>query len=156
MARRKTQNLWCPHPLPDTAGASRRATCAQVGQRPVAHAISRRLVGGGPRFLGRHALARSLGAQQRAQVGRRPVAHEQVTASSWRGLVVVPGGAPMPPECFTACEARGRRTPSRRHDASRERPFKWTRWSEFTRGFWGGDKFFRLVPIADALIYSDN
>jgi hypothetical protein len=79
-----------------------------------------------------------------------------LTASSWRGLVVVPGGAPMPPECFTACEARGRRTPSRRHDASRERPFKWTRWSEFTRGFWGGDKSFRSVPIADALIYSDN
>ena len=46
----------------------------------------------------------------------------------------------MPPECFTACEARRRRTPSRRHNAWRERPFKWTRWRDNTAGFGGGDK----------------
>ncbi len=36
------------------------------------------------------------------------------SASSWQGLVVVPGGAPVPPECpCRVHEPAGRRTPSR-------------------------------------------
>src|SRR5665648_217432 len=66
----------------------------------------RRLIGGGPRFLGRHAWPEGRSAH-RAQVARSAVAHEQVTASSWRGLLMVPGGAPMPPECFTAMKPAG-------------------------------------------------
>src|SRR5680860_1635400 len=30
-----------------------------------------------------------------------------LTASSWRGLLVVPGGAPMPPECLVATRPAG-------------------------------------------------
>jgi hypothetical protein len=72
MARRKAQNLWCPHPLPDAAGASRRAS---GGSFPAS----------GPAFQLGH----------RAQVGRRPVAQKpKSSASSWQGLLVVPGGAP--------------------------------------------------------------
>jgi hypothetical protein len=41
------------------------------------------------------------------------------SASSWQGLVVVPGGAPCRPGAILAKIARGRRTPSRLTNASR-------------------------------------
>jgi len=40
----------------------------------------------------------------RAQGGRSPTAREHISASSWQGLLVVPGGAPLPPGCFGARE----------------------------------------------------
>ena len=43
-------------------------------------------------------------------------------ASSWRGLVVVPGGAPLPPECFVATRLAGAAPRPAHHDASRKRP----------------------------------
>ncbi len=45
------------------------------------------------------------------------------SASSWRGFIVTPGGAPAPPGCELAKPARRRRTSLRSNDASRERPF---------------------------------
>src|SRR5680860_1245294 len=81
----------------------------------------RRLIGGGPRFLGRHAWPEGRSAH-RAQVARGAVAHEQVTASSWRGLLMVPGGAPMPPECFSAMKPAGAASHPADTYASRKRP----------------------------------
>jgi hypothetical protein len=46
------------------------------------------------------------------------------SASSWQGLLVVPGGAPMPPECLVATRLAGAAPrPAYRH-ASRERPLE--------------------------------
>ena len=59
-----------PHPLPDAAGASRRASLG-VSSNGSAPGLAFRM----PGFPSR-------------------------SASSWQGLIVVPGGAPMPPECF--------------------------------------------------------
>ena len=42
-----------------------------------------------------------------AQVGQRPIAPVQMSASSWQGLLMVPGGAPMPPECLVATRPAG-------------------------------------------------
>src|SRR5688572_9859671 len=49
------------------------------------------------------------------------------SASSWQGLVLVPGGAPMPPECRIAIQPAGAapRPASRRLMSA---PFEWTRW----------------------------
>jgi hypothetical protein len=47
------------------------------------------------------------------------------SASSWRGVLLPPGGAPAPPEreaCVSLRFARGHRTLFRRRDASRRRP----------------------------------
>src|SRR5665648_305525 len=74
MARREAQSFWCPHPLPNAAGASRRA--------------NRGVSGVGPRF-------------------NPGLSVRDLTASSWRGLLVVPGGAPMPPECLVAKRPAG-------------------------------------------------
>ena len=43
----------------------------------------------------------------RAQGGQRPVAPIQMSASSWQRLVVVPGGAPLPPKCLVATRPAG-------------------------------------------------
>jgi hypothetical protein len=44
------------------------------------------------------------------------------SASSWQGLIVVPGGAPAPPECRNATPARRAPHPVPPHDASRLTP----------------------------------
>jgi hypothetical protein len=126
----RSANPMVPHPFPDAAGASRRATCAQgasprVGKRyrpkranaraKQPHAYLQRPYGSRPRF------------SQPVAPAQRAMAHEQVSASSWQDLIVGPGGAPLPPECFIANEARGRRAPSRSRNASRERPLIRTR-----------------------------
>ncbi len=80
--------------------------CAQIGQRPVAHAICGRLFGAGLALV-------------------RSVAHQSPTepsASSWQGLVVVPGGAPLPPECLVATRPAGAAPHPAIKDASRARP----------------------------------
>jgi hypothetical protein len=69
----------------------------------------------GPRFLSGRSRQSRGPERASAQGGRRPVAQTpKSSASSWRGLVVVPGGAPAPPEC-RLCVSRpaGRRTSSR-------------------------------------------
>ena len=68
MARRKAQTFGSALHCGNTAGASRRATCAQVGQRPIAHAICGRPVGTG-RFSLPHKASRSAGSQQDLVVG---------------------------------------------------------------------------------------
>jgi hypothetical protein len=68
-----------PYPLPDTAGASRRASGGGYGT--------------GPRF------------PVPAMAGR--------SASSWRGLLVVPGGSSDAARVPYCDKARGHRTPSR-------------------------------------------
>jgi hypothetical protein len=81
------------------AGASRRATCASPSERN-AHAICGDLTTPGRAF----AWDRSWSSHCRAQVGRRPVAQQtshQLAPS--RDSLVVPGGAPAPPEC-SICE----------------------------------------------------
>ena len=45
------------------------------------------------------------------------------SASSWQGLLVVPGGAPVPPEWLVSeTSPAGRRTPSRNHERLMMRP----------------------------------
>ena len=151
--------------LGDAAGASRRAStrsylstlprfalleriaqlgasnCAQGGQRPTARKNSACSFGGdlantGPRFrLGRPPLSQRP-ERYCAQVGQRPVAQtSKSSASSWQGLVVVPGGAPVPPEC-PACEPDPRgAAPRPTFKTPLERAPQRTRWAESNRGF---------------------
>jgi hypothetical protein len=49
-------------------------------------------------------------------------ARSTTSASSWQGLVLGPGGAPVPPGCSVANQTRGRRASSRFGNASRKRP----------------------------------
>jgi|SRR5665811_657074 len=56
----------------------------------------------GPAAVWTSANERVLGMRRAApcaQVARSAVAQQTSTASSWQGLLVVPGGAPPPPEC---------------------------------------------------------
>jgi hypothetical protein len=83
VARRKAQTYDVHVLRQDMAGASRRATCASSSA-----CYLRRLSDTGPRF------------PVPAMAGR--------SASSWQGLeIVVPGGAPMPPECLVASRPAG-------------------------------------------------
>ncbi len=52
----------------------------------------------------------------------------------------------MRPECLTANQARGRRTPSRRHERLAKRPFRRTMWADYTGVSNGGDKFRSFCP----------
>ena len=82
----KDANLSSVSVSEDRAGASRRA-------------IRGVLFGIGPRF---------------SPVRRASKAPTEPSASSWQGLLVVPGGAPMPPGRLTCvAKVRGRRTSSR-------------------------------------------
>ena len=79
-------------------------------------AASRRTIGSvfavtGPRFA--QDVCRGLGFSRARHIR---------SASSWRGSIVTPGGAPVPPECVAANHARRRCIPLRSDDASRERP----------------------------------
>jgi len=87
-------------------------------QRSGSACYLRRLIGIGARFLAAFALWPEGRCTTREKVREARVRKEHFSASSWRGLLVVLGGAPIPPECFTACEARRRRIPSRDQDAS--------------------------------------
>jgi hypothetical protein len=107
----KAQTCGVAVPCVDRAGASRRATCAQA-VKALAHAILRCLSGAGPCF---QVFDRRSSSEAVAQT-------KSLQASSWQGLLVVPEGAPTPPECMAASQTRGRRTSSRLHDASRQRP----------------------------------
>ena len=56
----------------------------------------------------------SFARRSRLREGGRPVAQKpKSSANSWRGLLVVPGGAPMPPECLVATRPAGHRPSSR-------------------------------------------
>ena len=96
------QSLECPRSFRIAASALRRATCALL----VRYRASRYLSALQRRATSRaHAyLRRSIGTGPRFNPGL-PV--RDLTASSWRGLLVVPGGAPAPPECFVATRSAG-------------------------------------------------
>ena len=102
------------------AGAVRRATCAQAGQRPIAHAHFAASIGSGPRF--------SPGLPVR-----------NLRASSWRGLVVAPGGAPPPPGCPIAIGPAGA-APRPAYATPRDGAPQWTRWVHHNGGSEGEDK----------------
>src|SRR5680860_1128958 len=76
------------------------ASVAGYGRRLAArHMRSNSPEGGSARYL-----QRPYGVGPRFNPGL-PV--RDLTASSWRGLLVVPGGAPMPPECLVATRPAG-------------------------------------------------
>jgi hypothetical protein len=56
------------------------------------------------------------------------------SASSWRGLLVVPGGAPMPPECSCCVHEPAGAAPRPASRTPRDAPFKWTRWVQHNWG----------------------
>jgi hypothetical protein len=134
----KSANLWCPQSLRIASGASRRATCAHFGGYRASRylsaysaALERMLFAASPRTV-RHRASLSVAGISLASScpTRRTTFRDDAagrSAGSQQGLVVVPGGAPVPPECLT-CVARpagaaprpASRTP---HDA----PFEWTR-----------------------------
>jgi hypothetical protein len=63
------------------------------------------------------------------------------SASSWQGLLVDPGGAPVAARVLVYVnEPAGAAPRPASHDASRRAPLKWTRWMQCNRGLWGGDK----------------
>ncbi len=116
MARRKAQTYGGPHLLlGDAAGAFRRATCALFGALPRFALLER--IAKCPRLVSACSFRGDLAnTGPRFRLGCRVLsATPRSSASSWQGLVVVPGGAPVPPECpCRVHELAGRRTPSRR------------------------------------------
>ena len=101
MARRKARSFYGDTSVSERAGTFRRA-------------VKRRLCDAGPRF--QVCVLRS----SRPKAGS---ANQKLSASSWQGLVLVPGGAPAPPECRTARSARGQPVQLRRN-ASRSDPWR--------------------------------
>jgi len=77
---------------------------------------------------------------KRAQGGRRPVAQRTSLSQLLAGTPSGPGGSSDAARVSCCDKTRERRTSSRRHNASRKRPLKRTRWEEFKTGFGGGDK----------------
>jgi hypothetical protein len=77
---------------------------------------------------------------QCAQVGQRPIAPVQMSASSWQGLLVVPGGAPASPECRIASSARRRRHLLQLLDAPREATLRGGGGKQHKGGSRTGDK----------------
>src|SRR4029078_4625168 len=88
MARRKAQN-----PYGSCLAACWRlpARHTRSSSEALAHALLRRFPATGP------ALVRSA----------RILASAEPSASSWQGLLVVPEGAPLPPECLVATRPAG-------------------------------------------------
>ena len=137
----------------EQAEAPRRSNCASHARgwraekrKPMARALrhagaSRRAMSGdcgtGPRFPVR---------ESRSSRPKAGSATPKSSASSWQGLLVVPGGAPMPPECRLCMSARGRRTSSRLTTPHENAP-KRTRWMQFNGGVGGGDK---IIPAPHA------
>src|SRR5665648_159403 len=109
----RRKSLWCPYPLPDTAGASRRANkrsrCEAVAHKRTRHACAKRM-----RFAASY--RRRTPLQSRTVC---PGSNCQLLAGTPNG----PGGSSDAARVLHCDEARRRRTPSRNHDASRERPF---------------------------------
>jgi len=58
------------------------------------------------------------------------------SASSWQGLIVVPGGAPAPPECLIANQTRERRASSRLTERLAKRPLSGRDGGSISE-FWG-------------------
>jgi hypothetical protein len=122
-------NLWRPYPR---AGYGGRLTARHIrfGAHPRYALLERKRAtrskrmficggyGGGPRF------SVFVGSRPHGPVERANTSQPAPLAGTRNG----PGGSPAAARVLV-CErqARGRRTPSRNHDASRERPFKWTR-----------------------------
>jgi hypothetical protein len=116
----KSANLWCPLFLSEKRRAPlgaphahllgalpRFALLERMAQLPRTRSAChlRRLLewfGTGPRFL------------HRVQIESGPAS----SAGSQQGLIVVPGGAPMPPECFVATKPAGAAPRPAGHDAS--------------------------------------
>ena len=101
----KSANLWLRARCRDTAGASRRANMRSSSASVSANKSTCGVSGIGPRFS--------------LRPDRLP---PQTSASSWQGLIVVPGGAPMPPECPLARRPAGAAPRPANAYASRKRP----------------------------------
>src|SRR3990170_4695912 len=101
--------------------------------------VSRSLRGPRGRLSARQ-LQRLFGTGPRFPLPTPPQMACRRSASSWRGLIVNPGGAPAPPECRLAKSTRGRRASSRL-TTPHERAPQWTRWMQdnrdLERGDWG-------------------
>jgi hypothetical protein len=99
-----------PHPLPDTAGASRRA-------------MSGDFIDAGPRCRPLPRWGSSLRdlADERGD-SQRLVWTLRSSASSWQGLIMDPGGAPAPPGCRLHVKPARRRRTSPRITTPREAP----------------------------------
>src|SRR3990170_4699116 len=101
--------------------------------------VSRSLRGPRGRLSARQ-LQRLFGTGPRFPLPAPPQMACRRSASSWRGLIVNPGGAPAPPECRLAKSTRGRRASSRL-TTPHERAPQWTRWMQdnrdLERGDWG-------------------
>jgi hypothetical protein len=135
MARRPAQSLQCPRSFGSRRApygaphalflvryrASRYLSALQRRATSRAHAYLRRSSGTGPRF--------SPGLPVR-----------NLRASSWRGLLVVPGGAPAPPECFVCVTKPAGAAPRPAYATPRDGAPQWTRWAQFNGGLKGEDK----------------
>ncbi len=122
MARREAQTYGV-RDLADRGGrlSARHMRIAAKRQRMVFAASIRQRA---PLFS---ALRRGFRKPRSRSAERGSATKSDLSASSWQDLLVGPEGAPVPPECFTAEEARGRRTPSRL-TTPRETPLQRTRW----------------------------
>ncbi len=122
----KRKTFWCPCPLPDTAGAFRRATCACAAATGACYFAAIFAHHAGPRFRRQCPASPTTDVSQSDVGGLRLDPQGSKTrrssASSWQGLVVGTGGAPAPPGCLDANQTRGRRTSSRLYARLAKRP----------------------------------
>jgi hypothetical protein len=70
------------------------------------------------------------------------------SASSWQGLLVVPGGVPMPPECSCCVHEPAGAAPRPASRTPRDAPFKWTRWVQHNWGWERGDNLLTMLTSA--------
>jgi hypothetical protein len=74
-----------------------------------------------------------------------------VSASSWRGLLVAPEGAPMPPECPCCVHEPAGAAPRPASRTPHDAPFKWTRSVQCKAVIECGDK---VVPSTRGEVYA--
>jgi hypothetical protein len=141
-ARRKAQSdlVSCP-----VAGTRERLSARHMrsSSEVVAHAICGVSASTGPRFR----LIRTktdVTSATRAQVGRRPVAQTNPSASSWQGLLLVPGGAPAPPGCLICVTRPAGAHLIPQHERLMNAPFDGRGEGDDNGGWMRGDKFGRL------------
>jgi hypothetical protein len=139
----KSANLWLPYPLPDTAGASRRATCGD-------YAI------GGPRFR-RQCPASPATDRSQSDVGGlrwdQSVPGQTVVSQLLAGPRSGHGGPRRRPSAWHAKPDRGAPHPVPHPRRLAKRPSNGRGDAESTGGFRGGDKFGGAIKLRGRLTF---
>jgi hypothetical protein len=154
-------------PVSSALDASRHAPfCRDAGKRPGFADLTRRIRRGGWRAEKRKSMC---GAHPWQDARRLSARHGDVyatsraalspeircprsSASSWQGPLVVPGGAPAPPECRLCVSRPAGAAPRPASRRLMRTPLKRTRWMQDRCGFGGGGLFSAFWDLGSALV----